>query len=443
MTLRYVRSGAGGAANGTDWANAYLTLAAALTASAAGDTIYVSEDHAASLAASQTYTSPGTASSLVRVVCVNHSGSVPPVSADIRTTATESTTLGNAMTFAGSFCVYDGITFTCGSSSNSATLTVLNTTDKIIKFQNAALRIGTTAASSNITLGNGSTGGSSIELVNTTVQFSNVGQKILVNSAEVLWRNTPSAITGATIPTTLFTVAASNRSARIECSGVDLSALGSGKTIFTNSAGQMAAQLSLVDCKIDTAVTLCSTPAARGDGGLDYLRVDSGGTNYKHGRVRYEGTQTEETTIVRSGGASDGTTPIAEKIVTTANCTEHFPFKSPPIAIWNDTTGSSVTATIEGIWGGGAVPNNNDIWLEVEYLGSASSPNASFVHNSKADILASSSALAAGSGTWGGSTTKFKLAVTFTPQQKGWILAYVNAGAASSTFYIDPKITLT
>ncbi|MET3523751.1 hypothetical protein ABID25_005618 [Mesorhizobium abyssinicae] len=89
------------------------------------------------------------------------------------------------------------------------------------------------------------------------------------------------------------------------------------------------------------------------------------------------------------------------------------------------------------------MPHNNDIWLEVEYLGSGSSPNASFAYNSKADILASSSALSAGSGTWGGSTTKFKLAVTFTPQQRGWLFAYVNAGAASSTFYIDPKITLS
>ncbi|RWF66629.1 hypothetical protein [Mesorhizobium sp.] len=442
MTLRYVRSGAGGAANGTDWANAYLTLAAALTASAAGDTIYVSEDHAASSASTQTYTSPGTAASPVRVVCVNHSGSVPPVSADIRTTATEATTTSNSMTFDGSFCVYDGITFTCGSSSLSASMTVLNATDKIVKFRNCALRLGTSSASAQIALGTASAGGASVELENTTVQFGHASQKITC-SAEILWRDTPSAVTGATIPTSLFTVAASTRGAHIECRGVDLSALGSGKTIFTNSAGQIAAQLVLMDCKIDSAVTLCSRPAARGEGGLDYVRVDSGGTNYKHGRVRYEGTQTEETTIVRSGGASDGTTAIAEKIVTTANCSEHFPFKSPPIAIWNDTTGSSVTATIEGIWGGGAVPNNNDIWLEVEYLGSGSSPNASFAYNSKADILASASALSAGSGTWGGSTTKFKLAVTFTPQQRGWLFAYVNAGAASSTFYIDPKITLS
>ena len=80
---------------------------------------------------------------------------------------------------------------------------------------------------------------------------------------------------------------------------------------------------------------------------------------------------TEETTIVRTGGASDGTTPISWKIVTTANCNYSMPFECPPIAIWNDTTGSAVTATVEGIWGGGAVPNDDEVWLEVEYLGDA------------------------------------------------------------------------
>ena len=102
-----------------------------------------------------------------------------------------------------------------------------------------------------------------------------------------------------------------------------------------------------------------------------------------------------------------------------------------------------MTATVQGIWGGGAVPNNDDIWCDVEYLGSSGSPLASFVNDGKADILASNAAQDAGSGTWGGSTTKFKLNVTFTPQQKGWILLRVKAAKASSTFYIDPKITLS
>jgi hypothetical protein len=63
---------------------------------------------------------------------------------------------------------------------------------------------------------------------------------------------------------------------------------------------------------------------------------------------------TRESTIVRTGGATDGTTPISWKVIT-ANSTYSVPFQCPPIAIWNDT-GTGQTATIECIWGGGAVP---------------------------------------------------------------------------------------
>ena len=153
--------------------------------------------------------------------------------------------------------------------------------------------------------------------------------------------------------------------------------------------------------------------------------------------------QSVETTIVRTGGASDGTTTIAQKIVTTANAKWVTPFRSIPVTFWNETVGSAITVTLQGIWGGGAVPNNDDIWLEVEYPGDASFPTGSFANDGKASNLATNAAQTAGSGTWGGSTTKFSLDVTITPQNKGPITLYVICGAASSTFYIDPKPIVT
>ena len=82
------------------------------------------------------------------------------------------------------------------------------------------------------------------------------------------------------------------------------------------------------------------------------------------------------------------------------------------------------------------------MWLDVEYLGDASSPQASF-GNDSADILATAANQTSSSETWGGSTAAFKLAVTFTALQKGWIYARVKVAKASSTFYIDPLVTLT
>jgi hypothetical protein len=172
---------------------------------------------------------------------------------------------------------------------------------------------------------------------------------------------------------------------------------------------------------------------------VDVINCDSGGTNYRNERYRYEGTLTTETIIVRSGGASDGATPVSHKIVTSANSKWPQPFESFPLAIWNDTVGSAVTATVYGIWGGGAVPNNDDIWIEAEYLGSSSSPQGSLVSSGKVNGLASGSAAASDASSWGGSTTAFKMSVTFTPQQKGLIYITVKAAKASSTFYIDTK----
>lgn len=199
----------------------------------------------------------------------------------------------------------------------------------------------------------------------------------------------------------------------------------------------------LKDCKVGAI----SLPTPTGSGGLAaqeiiLARCDSGATNYRHEKVNYAGKQSIETTIVRTGGATDGTTPIAWKIETTANSELLFPFECMPITVWNETVGS-VTVTVHGIWGDGAVPDNNEIWMEVEYLDDGSSPQGSFATSGLADFLATATAHAADTSTWGGSTTDFKMEVTITPALKGPFTIYVKAAAASATFYIDPKPVLS
>ncbi|MBM2715484.1 hypothetical protein JQK88_30620 [Mesorhizobium caraganae] len=438
MTAYYVRSGAAGAGTGADWTNAYTTLAAALSGKAAGDIFYVSEDHSETTAG-LTLTFPGTAANPSKTICVNHSGSVPPVAADLRATAAVNSSGASTMSLASSGAYIDGVIFTTGTgSSSTATLNVGNGNNQIIAMKNCSLRIASTGASSRIRVGSLDSCYTALE--NTTLSFAATGQA--VNTVgRITWSNTPSALLG-TIPTTLFVNGGNADAQVIEVRGVDLSAAGSGKTIVGAGTGPTAIY-SFTDCKLNASVTLAATPSNQGAAEIDYVRSGASGVNYNQGRIRYSGTLTEETTIVHTGGASDGTTPLAWKIVTTANAFWTLPFETPPIAIWNDITGSAVTAAIEGIWGGGAVPNNDEIWVEAEYLGDASSPLASFVNDSKANVIAAGAGQDAGSGTWGGSSTSFKLVVTFTPQQKGWVLLRVKAAKASSTFYIDPKVTLT
>src|SRR5580765_7618818 len=110
MAVYYVWSGATGTGTGASWANAFTTLTTAFATEAAGDTLYVAHDHAESSASSITLTSSGTVSNPTKVVCVNRSGSVPPVSAD-RLASAQVTTTGVSSTTLNGFTHYDGIIF--------------------------------------------------------------------------------------------------------------------------------------------------------------------------------------------------------------------------------------------------------------------------------------------------------------------------------------------
>ena len=149
----YVYSGAGGAGTGADWTNAYLTLAAACTAKAAGDIFYVAHDHAESPGAGITITSPGSDATPCRIYCVDRAGTVPPVSADLRTTATISTNAAANLTLAGAVSELYGIRFSAGNATSStATIAIGNTTQRSIRMVNCHLKLNNSAAASRINL---------------------------------------------------------------------------------------------------------------------------------------------------------------------------------------------------------------------------------------------------------------------------------------------------
>src|SRR5712692_8270405 len=70
------------------WTAPHARLANAFASGwgAAGDDFYVSNNHAETQSTAMTLTSPGTAASPCRVICVADTGSTPPVSADLATT---------------------------------------------------------------------------------------------------------------------------------------------------------------------------------------------------------------------------------------------------------------------------------------------------------------------------------------------------------------------
>jgi hypothetical protein len=435
----YVDSNAAGAGTGANWANAYTTLAAAFAAAGtvAGDTLWVAHNHAETQASAMTITAKGTAASPCRVICVNSAGSVPPVSADLRTTATVTTTGANAISIAGTStnCTWYGITFSAATGANTSSFSV-QANELFHTFINCNIKkLSTNAAS--IQLGNAR---SRIKLVNTTIEFGNVADT-LITAGTLEWLDTPSAIVNPVLTTNLFPTG--NNPAFYYLRGVDLSKLTPGTSTIVGAIINPNQIFNFVNCKLGASVVVAAAPSRQGTT-INVINCDSGDTNYRTERYMYAGTMTTETTTVRTGGASDGTTTIAWKIVPTANNERDFPFECFPISIWNETTGSAVTLTIEGTWGGASVPTTADIWMDVEYLGTSGNPLGDVVSGGPADILAAGTNHTASTETWGaGGTTRFKMSATMTPQEKGPITVYIKYAGATNTVWIDPLITVS
>lgn len=435
MANIYLRSTDGSDVDdGSTWALAKATLGGAFAVAAAGDTIYVSQVHAETQATTMTITSPGTAASPVRILCGND-GAEPPTA--LATTATITTTGASAITFNGYAYVY-GITFSVGTGNNTNNLTCLQTGAGQLIFDSCLLKITNTSTSSRILFGASEVAAKNVYLVNTPLGFSSTSQLAVVQQGELFWRDTPNAINN-TVPTILFSLSGSIRTTRVTAHNLDLSAAGSGKSIV-GVAANVNGEYLFENCKLGSSVSLTSGTHA-GPSGITarFVNCDSADTNYKYNKISYQGEISTETVIVRTSGASDGTTPISRKLVSSADSKFFTPLETDTIAIWNETTGSSLTATVE-IVNDGVTLKDDEIWLELSYSSDASFPKYSTLTDRATDILTAGTNQTTSSVTWTttglSSPTKQKLEVTFTPLNKGLIIGRVCLAKASQTVYV-------
>jgi hypothetical protein len=109
---------------------------------------------------------------------------------------------------------------------------------------------------------------------------------------------------------------------------------------------------------------------------------------------------------VRTGGAIDGATQVSHQIAPTVNANiRTYPYNAIPLAIWNTITGGSRGATVYGIVNDSRVPNNDEVWFDVEYLGSSSNPKGSRASGFKMNLLATGSPLTADISAWDSGVT--------------------------------------
>lgn len=438
MALIYVKSTTGNDANsGADWANAKATLLGADAIDAAGDTIYVSQAHAEVSIPAITLGFSGALTNPTKIICVDDSANPPTA---VATTATVTSNAG--ISFAGGSHYCYGIAFHAGSGAGSFGLNLGNSNHHQT-YENCQFLIGSTGGGSFIRAGVNSLAQQAVTLINCDIRLLGIAH-VFSMCARLHWKG-GAVIAGGTSPTVLFSYL--TQAAELLCENVDFSNFGAGFNV--TNAPPTDANCAIRNCKLPTNWTgnLLNGSFAQ-MGRAEMYNCWYATDNYRLWIEDFLGSVRHETTVVRTGGASDGVTPISWKIISTANSI--YPWnghKSPLVVYDNATTGSPVTLTAHFIHDSATDLTNGEICLEVSYLGTGSAPIGTRVTDLKADILTTASNHPTSSAVW--NTTGLavpneqQLSVTFTPQLKGRYLMKVILFKASKTIYLCPKFEVT
>lgn len=321
MANIYVKSGAGNSSPYANWTNAATTLAAALAAASAGDTIFVSKSHSESSSGLLNLVSPGTQSNPVYIIGVDDTGNpVPPTATSPGAIVGSSN--GWGITFRG-VAYSDKVDYTCDRSGSNYSAFFGIDPDGTVSpglaywyFESCNITQGSAHPASNIQIGqpNLATGykQSAAVFKDCVVKFSNASQKI-VALGNLDWIGGSLNVASA-VPTTLLALGSGSdlSTPQVNSRGVDLSGIGSNSLVDVTGSPQGFA--GFVNCKIASG-TVATIGTFAGIYGpiVEMDNCDSGATNYRSSRNTPVGAVVTETTKVRTGGASNGTTSLAWK----------------------------------------------------------------------------------------------------------------------------------
>ncbi len=405
---------------------------------ATGDTVFVSSDHAETgSAVTSIATSNGTSVSPITVIAVDRTTTnLPPLAADVLSGASVTTTsnASNAITVGATSAVWYGITFT----TSGGFINLGRSAGLCNRF------VGCAFAGSSVTP---TAAGNRIILENCSMAFTAVSQNVVLASVSsgFEWRNpTGATAISGTMPTGgLFNVSGSgSNGGYTHVEALDLSPLGSNAIVAVATAG--GHKMLMHNCRLGTSYTAVTNGGSGQIGPvIEFVNCASGATNYNN--ERHTGTYdlTTDTSTTLSGGASDGVTAFAHKIVTTAFVSTLVePGISFPILKWNTVVGSSVSVNVELV--SSAALKDNEIWLEVDYIDSASYPLGAIKSTFPATLITTGSNVTTSTATWTNApaTPSYQvLSLTFTPNMAGWIRGVVKVGKISKSVWINPQFT--
>lgn len=446
----YVRSTDGdNADNGSTIALANATLVGAMADAAAGDRVWVATNHAESTAGAVSVSMPGTLAAPTQIYCGDFA-SEPPTA--VTTGATVTSTGTNSITLSG-VGVIDGLKFYAATGSSAYTGIMIAPSDgNYVHLRNCELSLVGTAASGSFQLGN-TTGGTESRVLweNVSVAFSATGQDVDLRHCRFVWSG-GGVLAGSSSPTTLVTLNGDTFDCLLE--NLNLSELSATLRIFANSGAGVGKGV-IRNCRMPSTWDgngLLGQPTAYNTR-FEMWNCSSGDSIIRLRISDVMGELWDESTVVRTGGASDGATSYAYKMDTSPSAS--FPsnrFEGPEHMVFNSTVGSAVTLTVEvvhnavGAGASGAL-QNDEFALEVMYPGTSGYPIYTTVTSAKSNLVGTASDYSSSSETWTttGLTTpvKQKMSVTFTPQEAGALIWRIVGFRASHGIYYCPKPTLS
>ena len=446
MANKYVRSTDGlDADDGSTWALAKAKLTSAATAAVAGDTIYISQSHSETTAGAVSIGLNGTVTNPVAVIGASDA-SEPPTAASV--TPSIAITGNNNMTVSGSGRFY-GININGGSGANGVILQLnKNALSHAIQvWDTCDIFLNDTSDASEIRLGTATDTGITSDSTFRACRFKLSNLAALFRIYGYLRISGGSFVTGSITPSNgLFVV---QNSSRITIEDFDFSNLATSLKLFTAPGSSQSQTTRVQNCKLPAgwSGSLVNVGYTQVAARFEMYNCSAGAENYRLWIEDAPGSIRDETVIVMTGGASDGTTTISNKMVSNTYAkADGQTLIGPDLLTWVDTVGASKTATVEIIHDSATSLNNAEIWLEYDYLGTAGTPLGVIGSTRIATPLTTPADLSASAESW--TTTgltapnKQKMSFTFTPQIKGWVRARVVMAKASKTVYYNPSLTV-
>ncbi|MDD1778539.1 MAG: hypothetical protein LUQ65_10260 [Candidatus Helarchaeota archaeon] len=352
------------------WANASCILHYILNhaATVAGDFVYIHEAHneQTNLAAQYIINSPGILSNPIKIICVDKADDSLSTGAIVENLYTGTA----AMSFRGYGYSY-GVNYVCDADHiyiNNATYNTFwifegNGTD-VLTIQ---------ASGKSIIFGTGSTYSDSLKIINGNINFAYANNYISLYYGYMFFEWEGGSIIAPNGVTKLFSNTGTS-TLNVSIRDVDLSQMSSGviSSQIVDASEFRLFNINIERCKFPSTegfIPFAGDIPANANSMFNRFRChhcSSANRTYDFFEKDYFGEVEDETVIVRSGGASDGTTPQSWRMSTHGNPLDgYLPFKSPPIVTWCPYAVSK-TFTIEGVYDSATNIQDDEIWMELE-----------------------------------------------------------------------------